>query len=134
MSKKPKVHEASLLRGASAPAPPAVPEEPNDAPVEDDAQPITLSEFRAAPVAVSEPTVETHVEVENIPTRSSLRAASAHAGKATYRVWPYGSLQRNGALHEAGTTLELTESQAAEIGGCVTRVEDEIAVTTYAKD
>lgn len=46
----------------------------------------------------------------DIPSR-----AQARAGMKTYRVWPYGELQRNGVVIKAGETIVLSPDEAAKI-------------------
>ena len=47
--------------------------------------------------------------------------AAVEPARATYRVWDYGALQRNGKTYQPGETLALTPEEAAKIP-CLVRV------------
>ena len=48
--------------------------------------------------------------------------APAAPSAATYRVWPFGTLQRNGTTYQPGDTLTMDPVEAAKIP-CLERVE-----------
>ena len=80
---------------------------------------VTTPKPVAPPVQIAAPVATTPApalaEVVAKPAIVQLETPAPANGKRAYKVWAYGTLQRNGTIHQPGDVLNMTPEEAAKI-------------------
>lgn len=99
------------------------PAETLEAGVDEVASEKAATEAFVAPVLEAKPApAVAPVQLSTPPAPAPSAAATPTPASAVYRVWPHGTLQRNGKIYQPGETISIREDEASKIP-CLVKVD-----------